>query len=304
MSVPGHFLGEDSYPGVDSARDLPHACSPLAERNTGRYFLQVSTMSAAARYIRDLAEHGRHHFTTEEAAASLGCSLVAARAALRRLKARGEVSDPYRGFHVIIPPEYRRLGCLPADQFVPQLLQHLGEPYYVALLSAAELHGAAHQRPQAFQVMVKTNRRASSCGEVRVQFIARKDLDTIPVVERKTPRGLLRIASPEATALELVGYADQSGGLDNVASVISELADTINRDRLLTECERSPIAWVQRLGFLLDLTGHRDLADGLVVRVAVRATEFAPLVRSRPRTGATRDGRWKLAVNVTVEPDL
>src|SRR5690606_11238330 len=27
-------------------------------------------------------------------------------------------------------------------------------------------------------------------------------------------RGLLRVASPEATALELVGYADQSGGLD------------------------------------------------------------------------------------------
>src|SRR5204862_425249 len=81
----------------------------------------------------------------------LGTSLAAVQAALRRLKRRGEIADPYRGFHVIVPPEYRRLGCLPAEQFVPQLMRVLGETYYVALLSAAELHGAAHQRPQAFQ---------------------------------------------------------------------------------------------------------------------------------------------------------
>ena len=118
----------------------------------------------AARYIVDLASRGRHHFTTEEAAVALGGSVPTTRAALRRLKAKGEIADPFRGFHVIVPPEYRRLGCLPAEQFVPQLMRHLDAAYYVALLSAAELHGAAHQRPQAFQVMVKTNRRAIACG--------------------------------------------------------------------------------------------------------------------------------------------
>lgn len=260
-------------------------------------------MPTTTSYIVDLAARGRHHFTTEEAAAALGGSLPAVRAALRRLKAKGEIADPFRGFYVIVPPEYRRLGSLPADQFVPQLMQHLGEPYYVALLSAAELHGAAHQRPQAFQVMVRTNRRAIECGEVRVQFIARKDMEGTSVVERKTPRGLLRVASPEATALELVGYADQSGGLDNVASVLAELAQALDADRLVSECGRSPIAWVQRLGYLLDLTEHRDLADELAPTVIARARDVAPLVRAKSRSGAPRDGRWKLAVNVTVEPD-
>jgi predicted transcriptional regulator of viral defense system len=264
----------------------------------------VTTMSAAASYIVDLAARGRHHFTTEEAAAALGNSVPTARAALRRLKAKGDIADPYRGFYVIVPPEYRRLGSLPADQFVPQLMEHLGEPYYVALLSAAELHGAAHQRPQALQVMVKTNRRAIECGEVRVQFIARKDMESTPIVERKTPRGLLRVASPEATALELVGYADQSGGLDNVASVLAELAPAIDADRLVSECGRSPIAWVQRLGYLLDLTEHRDLADKLAPAVVARAKDVAPLVRAKSRSGAPRDERWRLAVNATVEPDL
>jgi predicted transcriptional regulator of viral defense system len=234
-------------------------------------------MGAAARYIVDLAARGRHHFTTEEAAAALGASVPTARAALRRLKDRGEIADPFRGFYVIVPPEYRRLGCLPADQFVPQLMEHLREPYYVALLSAAELHGAAHQRPQALQVMVPTNRRAIACGEVHVQFVARKEMASTSVVERKTPRGMLRVASPEATALELVGYADACGGLDNVASVLAELVDHIDERKLLSECSRSPIAWVQRLGYLLDLTQHRTLANMIVPMVATRAKDVAPL---------------------------
>ena len=260
-------------------------------------------MGTAANYLVSLAARGRHHFTTEEAAAALGSSIPAVRAALRRLKSKGEIADPYRGFHVIVPPEYRRLGSLPADQFVPQLMERLGEPYYVALLSAAELHGAAHQRPQAFQVMVKRNRRAIVCGEVRVQFVARNDMGSTSVVEKKTPRGPLRVASPEATALELVGYADQSGGLDNVASVLAELVEAIDADRLVSECGRSPVAWVQRLGHLLDLTEHRDLADQLAPLVAC-AKDVAPLVRAKSRSGAPRDERWKLAVNATVEPDL
>ncbi len=226
------------------------------------------------------------------------------RASLRRLKAKGEIADPFRGFHVIVPPEYRRLGCLPAEQFVPQLMEHLGETYYVALLSAAELHGAAHQRPQAFQVMVRTNRRAIECGEVYVQFVARKDMDRTSVVEKKTPRGLLRVASPEATALELVGYADQSGGLDNVASVLAELVESLDAKRLIAEATKSPIAWVQRLGYLLDLTEHRDLADTLASHVKEHAHVVAPLVRATSRAGARRDERWKLAVNASVEPDL
>lgn len=260
-------------------------------------------MLSAARYIVDLASRGRHHFTTEEAAAALGSSISTARAALRRLKAKGEIADPFRGFYVIVPPEYRRLGCLPAEQFVPQLMRHLDDPYYVALLSAAELHGAAHQRPQAFQVIVKSNRRAIECGEVRVQFIARKDMEGTSVVEKKTPRGLLRVASPEATALELVGYADQAAGLDNVASVVTELVESIDANRLLSECGRSPIAWAQRLGYLLDVTEHRDLADKLAPFVLAHAKAIAPLIRAKSRSGAPRDDRWKLAVNATVEPD-
>jgi predicted transcriptional regulator of viral defense system len=260
-------------------------------------------MFSAAKYILELAAKGRHHFTTDEAAAALGASVPTVRAALRRLKAKGEIADPHRGFYVIVPPEYRRLGCLPADQFVPQLMQRLGDAYYVALLSAAELHGAAHQRPQSFQVMVKVNRRALDCGEVRVQFVARKDMERTPVIEKNTPRGPVRVASSEATALELVGYADQCGGLDNVASVLSELVEAIDPRKLLSVAAFCPIVWVQRLGYLLDVGGYRELGDVLAPHVKAQAHVVAPLVRATSKTGAERVERWKLAVNASVKPD-
>lgn len=137
------------------------------------------------------------HFTTAEPVAALGGSVPAARAALMRLEAKGEVADPHLGVHVIIPPGTAAWD-VPADQFVPQLKHHLGEADCVTLLSTAELHGAAHQRPQSFQVMVKFNRRSLQCREVRVEFVTRKDLERTAILEKHTPRGPLHVASPEA----------------------------------------------------------------------------------------------------------
>jgi len=245
-------------------------------------------MPTAAQYILELAARGRYHFTTDEAVASLGGTVAAVRASLRRLKAKGAVADPHRGFHVI----------------VPQLMAHLGERYYVALLSAAELHGAAHQRPQSFQVMLKANRRPLACGHVRVQFVARKDLEHTALVEQNTPRGPLLLSSPEATALELVGYADQCGGLNNVASVLSELVEAIKAEKLAAAAALCPLAWVQRLGYLLDVGGHRDLGDALAPLVQQHVHVVAPLVRASTKTGAERVERWKLAINASVEADL
>ena len=261
-------------------------------------------MASGNSFITSLAASGCHHFSTEEARAALGTSLPAVRAVLRRLKQAGRIADPHRGFHLIVPPEYRRLGCLPPEQFVPQLMDHLGEYYYVALLSAAEMHGAAHHRPQAFQVMLARNRRPILCGEVRVQFVARLDLAHTATVERNTPRGRVRVASPEATALELVGYAAQCGGLDNVASILADLGETLDASKLLQAVRDAPIAWAQRLGYLLDLTEHAKLAEALALPVREHASVVAPLVRNRPMTQAPRSERWRLAINASVEPDV
>ena len=100
----------------------------------------------AAKFISDLVARGRYCFGTAEAVDALGTTVVAARAALRRLRQKGELATPYKGFYVIVSPEFRNAGCLPASHFIPSLMEHMGEKYYAGLLSAAEYHGAAHQR--------------------------------------------------------------------------------------------------------------------------------------------------------------
>lgn len=264
---------------------------------------EVESISAVE-FVNDLASRGRYHFTTSEAAARLGSSLVAARAALRRLQQKGLVATPHRSFHLVLPPEYRRLGCLPGDQFVPQLMEHLGLHYYAALLTAGRYHGAAHQQPQVFQVVVAKNRPPIACGEVRVAFVARRNVADVPTTRINTPRGQIAVSTPEATAFDLVGYAQHAGGIDNVATVLAELAEKLDAEVLVSLASLSPVPWSQRLGYLLELIGASAKTEPLARYVAGAVNETTALVPSSPAAGATHDSRWRLLVNVQVEPDV
>lgn len=258
----------------------------------------------ASNFISDLMAKGRYTFTVEDAEKVLGPTRVATRAALRRLSKKGEIVMPYRGFWVIVPPEYKIVGCLSPEQFIPQLMEQLDEPYYAGLLSAAMYHGAAHQRPQVFQVVVAKNRPSIECGRVRVNFIARKNVAEIPTIPFKTPRGLLRLSSPEATAFDLVGYSGRAVGLDNVATILSELAERLDGEKLVEVAGFSPVAWAQRLGYLLDLVGANDKADELARYLVQVRPELTPLDRSKPFKGAPKAVRWAVMVNAEVEADF
>jgi predicted transcriptional regulator of viral defense system len=254
-------------------------------------------------YIDGLSAVGRNAFTTDAALEALGGGEDAVRAQLRRLKQRGRIASPMRSFHVVVPPEYRALGCVPAEHFIDQLMHSLGEPYYVGLLSAAARHGAAHQRPQSLQVMVPRNRALVRCGQVQVHFVARHDVERMPVANFNTPHGYIRYATPELTALELVGYPKHAGGISNVATVLAELVEAIDGLRLVAAAALCPVGWAQRLGYLLELVDAGDLAASLEPFVQTHANSYIPLRRAQPVAGASRDSRWRVIVNVEVEPD-
>jgi hypothetical protein len=118
---------------------------------------------------------GVHAFTTEDAAVVAGVKPDSARPALARLVKNKLAFSPARGLYIPIPPEYRSWGAVPALWFVDALMAHLDRVYYVGYLSAAEVHGAAHQRPQVFQVVVDRDLRARSFGRVRLRFITNRD---------------------------------------------------------------------------------------------------------------------------------
>lgn len=261
-------------------------------------------MPRASDVIAKFAADGRHHFSSADMRSALGVSAVATRLALSRLAKKGLIASPARGFYVILPPEYRRLGCLPASQFVPALMKHRTQPYYAALLSAAEYHGAAHHRPQVFQVALVGNRRPIACGAIRVSFVARKRLAEVAVQPFNTPRGTILVSSVEATAVDLIGYEKRAGGLDNVATVLSELAELIDPDLLPVAARTAPVPWAQRLGFMLDRVGAADKAVPLKAYVQRHARDIAPLLPAgRSDRRSPRAADWRLRINAEFEAE-
>lgn len=255
-------------------------------------------------YIDDLAARGRYHFDASEFRKGLGVTIASANNALSRLAQQGLIASPAKGFYVIIPPEYRSLGCLPAEQFIPTLFDRKAEAYYAGLLTAAQYYGAAHHRPQAFQVFVGKPRKDIQCGSVKVAFIANKLADTVPTRLFNTPRGTLKVSTPEATLLDLIGYSGRAGGLDMVATVMADLAEEAKPDELARLSQAAPIARVQRLGHLLDHVDQYDVSEPLLDIVARNARDYTPLAPSRSHEGSSKDERWKVLVNADVEVEL
>ena len=266
--------------------------------------ISESQFEHAEDFIDALSACGRHSFATSEAGYALGTTPASVKQSLNRLHRQSKIASPMRGFYVIVRPEYRSLQCLPAEQFVPALMNHVQQSYYVGLLSAAQYHGAAHQRPQAFQVMVSQPRRSISCGRVRVDFFVRRNLTDVPVHEFNTPRGVIRISSPEATAVDLLGYQRQVGGLDQVATILSELAESIDPSRLAIVAQHAPVTWAQRLGFLLELVDEHEAAAPLKLWVGQTARDYTMLRADGPKNEIRRNADWKIIVNADVAPDI
>lgn len=254
-------------------------------------------------YLDTLQSRGRYAVTKTEIVSATGQLPRTADAALRRLKAKRGVASPRRGFYVIVPAEYREAGAPPPSWFVHDLMSFLDQPYYVGLLSAAELHGAAHQRPQELQVVTNRATRPVRAGRGRIRFVKKERVESTPVQLVNTGAGSVRVSTPEATALDLIRYARVSGYLDNVATVLRDLAERIDPRRLAEAAYPGENATAQRLGYLLERLGSGNKAERLAEAVASRHPSPVPLRPDiRERRGAI-DPRWQVIINEEVEPD-
>lgn len=255
-------------------------------------------------YLDGILTVGRYCFTSLDASKALGGSQDAVKLALNRLRRKGEVASPARGFYVIVPPEYRSLGCLPADQFIPALMQQAKMTYYAGLLTAAQYHGAAHHRPQEFQVMLGKPRRPIECGKVRVAFYVSKNISKIPVQHINTPRGTVAVSTPEATAFDLIGYESKIGGLDAVVTILVELAEKLDPKKLAALAPTMSLVWAQRLGYLLEHIGEEPKAKYLKSYVSEHAVNARALQPSSPEEGYPRNNDWKLIINTKIEAEI
>ncbi len=259
-------------------------------------------IGSLAKLVDKLQAGGRYTLTHDEAITELGITDVALAKAVQRLVAKNRLAVPRRGFFVIVPIEYRQAGAPPPDWYIGDLMAFAHRQYYVGLLSAASLHGAAHQQPQEFQVVTDRQLRPVEAGRGRIRFFTKRRAASTPVVDVKTETGLLRVSTPEATALDLLRYLDAAGQLGHVATVLSELAERMDPGRTVEAVKiDGSLPNAQRLGYLLDLVGADEASERLAEWIAERRPRYLALRPDRPSDAASKDRRWRLLVNERIE---
>ena len=260
------------------------------------------------RHLADrLLSHGQSWVDLPAASSLMGLDAKAAAAALVRLRRSGQLFSPSPGFYVPIPPEFRTWGVIPALDFIDPLMKVLAANYYVALLSAAEIHGAAHQRPQAFQVAVDKRIKDRDLGRVKLRFYYRSKAADVPFVLKNSASGVVRVSSPAATALDLAHYPKDGGGLSNVATVVAELVEAAHMTApdLIGASRHFPGSSLRRLGWVLDCVDAAVDRDSLAGHLEGQSDGRPTVLLDPrgPRRGPT-DNRWGLVINTEVEPDL
>ena len=148
-------------------------------------------------------------------------------------RARG-IRNPRQGFYVVVPPQYASWGAPPPAWYIDALMHHEAGAYYVGLLKAAELHGATHQAVMEFQVISAKRLPKIRAGRNLIVFYFRRDMEAVTagIERRKTDIGTMKVSSAALTALDLLRYPQASGGIDNVATVLSDLGQQIDPEQL------------------------------------------------------------------------
>lgn len=258
-------------------------------------------------FINKLRSNGRYAFSLSEVRSQFEQSDEAIKKALQRLKKKKEIALIRNEFYVVITPEYRSKGILPPSLFVADMMKFLGKDYYVGLLNAAAYYGAAHQQPQSFSVItMKPSLRNINNDNLKINFYIKKEWAKGDIVQKKVDTGYINVSSPELTALDLVYYFEQAGGLNRVATVLEELCESIDADKMLDLVKRySPITAVQRLGFLLEEILNMPDLSGPIKDYLKTVSYFPVLLRPQKEKPEMITGNdWKVVQNIEIETDL
>src|ERR1017187_10320079 len=178
---------------------------------------------SADAFINQRLALGRVAFPLADLVKETGLTLTAARNQLLRLENRVTRVSPRQQFFLIVSPEHRAVGAPPVAWWLHDYFQWLGEPYYLALQSAASSLGSNPQALQVTQVMTKISRRAVEVGRIRIQFFVKRTVEQIPTQPLANAFAPLQVSTPEATAFDLIRYAARIGGIGRAAETIAPL---------------------------------------------------------------------------------
>ncbi len=263
-------------------------------------------------YIEKLQALGQLSFTLDQAIKDLNTTSDSVISAAYRLKKKGKLISPAKGFYVIIPAGEQQFGSLPAEDLVPLLAEYHGFNYYACLLTAAMHYGAAHQRPAVFQIFIdRRQKKRLKFGKVFIECFYKKDLNKLPTKNFQVRTGYLKVATPEVTVMDLLNNPHKSGGLNNIGTIISELIESIDPIKILLLAKQSPhTTWLQRFGYVLeklepdDFSAKQRIINALESYMHLESLTYIPLAPDMPTVGCPQSAKWKIIENTTLESDV
>jgi predicted transcriptional regulator of viral defense system len=249
-------------------------------------------------------KQGRYTFTYEDISKEFSLSNEAISRGLLYNSKKQRIVKLRKGFYGILTPENSINGILPIYSFIDDLMKYLHKPYYLALLSAGILHGAAHQKPMVDFVITETPapRNIITPG-MKIYFISKHSWQQTDIVQKKGVAGYINVSSPELTAFDLIIYVDKIK-FNLAVTVLQELYEVMKPSALKRVAKQMETSVIQRLGYVLDrFVEEETLSDTLQKVLKNRKIKAVPLSVKKPKNGEI-DGKWKIIINTEIDPDL
>lgn len=265
-------------------------------------------------YLAAELARGRAYFRKTEAVERLQLSCDAFRKAASRLKRKGVLASPRRGFYLVLRPEDRAFGAPDPATWIGPFMSFVGADYRISLLRAAAFHGSSHQAAMVFQVISPRQLPKIELGRQRIEFVYQSP-ESFAEVNRpewlddlKTDAGFAKIAGLELTLLDVCRYFHRTSGISGAAQVVHDLGSKADLKILTRAAAHYENSAVRRLGYLLERFGHQRQSTALIP-FAQRAKSFKQLDPSAkplvPELAESDEKNltWKLEINVATEVD-
>lgn len=223
-----------------------------------------------------------------------------------RLVLSKRIENVYRGFYVIIPTQYKLKGVVPPAYYINELMEYIGKPYYVGLLSAASIYGASHQRAMLTQVVTIGPRPRITRKNSLIDWNYRQQIPSELIETRNAEMGRINYSSAELTAVDIIQFATRIGGYQRAATVLAELVDVIDISKMESVLPYTTTSAMQRLGFLLEyIISEQDKADKLYTILKKQNGYFNAVLMSpeHPAWDNADSNRWRVNMNIEIELD-
>jgi len=253
-------------------------------------------------YFNDLVSDNKYTFTLSELKKHFLLSEKSILQGLHRYKKNKKIVQIRKEFYGILVPHVTINGQISYFEFLDDLMKSLNKNYYVALLNAAALFGAAHQQPQVVYVF-SAPPVPRSIKSSNIFFLSKSNWQQEFIFQKKTQTGFINVSSPELTALDLCAYIWKFG-VNRVTTILMELYEEMKPSVLKkVAINYDNVSAIQRLGYILENCNlNEKLANAIYSILLTKNTHYVPLSPKKEKTGEY-DHKWKIIINMQIEPD-